>query len=58
MNSKPENRENSPEPEQEQAEKTPSLDERLKLVDSLQGCYTGGPSMEDELIKERRSDKW
>ena len=29
-----------------------------KLVDQLHGIYKGGPSMADELQKERRSDKW
>ncbi len=35
-----------------------SMQERLKLVDSLRGCCKGGRSMADELIKERRTDKW
>jgi AbrB family looped-hinge helix DNA binding protein len=29
-----------------------------KLVDQLRGITKGGPSMADELQKERRSDKW
>ena len=29
-----------------------------KLVDKLHGIFKGGPSMADELQKERRSDKW
>jgi hypothetical protein len=58
MNSKPENSENASELGQGWAEKKPSLEERLKLVDSLMGFFKGGPSMEDELLKERRSDKW
>lgn len=28
------------------------------MVDELQGIFKGGPSMADELQKERRSDKW
>ncbi len=29
-----------------------------KLIDDLYGIFEGGPSMTDELIKDRRSDKW
>lgn len=29
-----------------------------KLVNKLRGITKGGPSMADELQKERRSDKW
>ena len=29
-----------------------------KMVDELNGIFRGGPSMSDELMRERRSDKW
>lgn len=29
-----------------------------QLVDKLHGVFKGGPSMADDLQKERRSDKW
>ena len=35
-----------------------SLEEKLKILESLRGITKGGPSMADELQKERRSDKW
>ena len=51
-------RKNPQEPEQKKTDRKLTLEERLKLVDSLRGCCKGGPSMADELIKERKSDKW
>ena len=35
-----------------------TLEDRLKILDSLRGIFKGGPSMTDELIKDRRSYKW
>ncbi len=29
-----------------------------RLVDELRGMFAEGPSLEDELYKERRSEKW
>ena len=49
---------NRPEPEKDNPEKNLSLEERLRLVDRLLGITKGGPSMADELQRERRSDKW
>lgn len=38
--------------------KTLSFEEKLKILESLRGITKGGPSMADELQKERRCDKW
>jgi hypothetical protein len=35
-----------------------TMEDKFALIEALRGVCKGGPSMADELIAERRSDKW
>jgi hypothetical protein len=34
-----------------------SLDEKLELIRKMRGCCSGGPSMCDELLEDRRRER-
>jgi len=34
-----------------------TLASKLRLIDELQGCTAGGPSMTDELLEDRRRER-
>ena len=45
-------------PEQGHADPKPkSLEEKLELIRKMRGCCSGGPSMCDELLEDRRLER-